>query len=127
MSKKALIRFCPGQPGKKKSDFLWPKKGQDDKVRLASIVGGGTSDFGLVVYTGRTVTAADVFAKVIDSGSNINSAGDALADLADFTDQLGAHKIGTVVQLIVDDSAPRGFLLVRTGHRPYSVDPSKLP
>lgn len=114
MSKKALIRFDPKKPEKQSSDFLAPIRDESGGLSLASLKNGKVSEYGLVIFTGRTVTSNDVFAKLVDSGKKIASVDETLADLEAFVGQLSSFNIGNVLELGTSESAPSGFELKKT-------------
>jgi hypothetical protein len=127
MSKKALVRFDPTQPEKLSSDFLAPFRDERGAVGLASLKTGKPIQYGLVVFTGRAVTANDVFAKVVDAGHKVPSVPSTLADLEAFITQLSLCGIGAVVELQTSTENACGFLLKKTAFKSGSPEVRSLP
>lgn len=127
MSKRALVRFEPTQPEKQSSDFLAPLRGEAGAVGLASLKTGKPVEYGLVVFTGRDVTANDIFAKLVDAGHKVFSVADVLADLESFVSQLSSQGLGSVVQLEASPEASRGFLLKKTSFKAGPAKSRTLP
>lgn len=127
MSKKALVRFDPKKPEKGSSDFLAPIRNESGGIVLASLMNGKVAKYGLVIFTGRTVTSNDVFAKLVDSGKKIISVDETLADLDAYVEQLGSFSIGNVVALEMSESAPRGFVLKKTNFKAGTSKSRSLP
>ncbi len=127
MSKKSIVRFDPKKPEKQSSDFIAPIRDENGNVSLASLKNGKRSDFGLVTFSGRTVTSDDIFAKLVDSGIKITSLDDTLADLRAFVDQLGSFNIGNVLELVNCESLPCGFELKKTSFKAIASKSRGLP
>ena len=85
---------------------------------LASLKTGKEFPCGLMVYTGRDVTANDIFAKLVDSGRQFKSVDETLADLDAYVQALGDFKIGNVLELLPCQELVRGFQLNKTEFRP---------
>jgi len=127
MSKKSLVRFDPQKTGKQSSDFLAPIRDEGGELVLASLKNGIESEYGLVIFTGRTVTSNDVFAKLVDSGRKIVSVDETLADFEAYVEQLGSFNIGNVLELKRNENLCRGFELKKTELKAEISKPRGLP
>ena len=104
-------------------DFLVPLR-DGGELRLFGLASGAFREQGLVVYTGREVTAEDLRARLAGTGRAEDAR--SRADLVTYLGFLQAMKIGNVVALAPAPGDPEGFILRKLRERP-PVTPSKLP
>lgn len=97
-TKKLLTAFNPAKPDSPTIDVLipWVRDGQRILRGLSS---GKESALGMMVYTGRSITENDVFAKLVNSGAVIMDTAETLALLRSYLEQLQFLKIGNVARL----------------------------
>jgi hypothetical protein len=99
-SKKLLVALDPNSPDRPSSDFLIPIT-SDGVPFLFGLRSKCAILFGLVVFTGKSVSVNDLFAKLVDSGRTISSVEAALDTLAAYLAKLGNLKIGQIVEIAV--------------------------
>ena len=104
MTRKALVRFDPARPKAASFDFLALVAGEDGSFSLTSVKTGNAARFGLVVYTGRTVTAEFIYARLTKSGQERQPLDEARGLLERFVEDVSSFKIGNVVELASDGS-----------------------
>ena len=78
-----LVKYDPANPEKSSSEFLFPNR-NSGTIALCSIKNNAPSEFGLVVYTGRDLSSADLFARIIETGHVIKSVEQMMCDLKIF-------------------------------------------
>ena len=93
MSKKVLVRFDVSRPEKQSSDFLAVYRDGGTK-KLRSLKNGKESEYGITVFTGRSVGSNDLFAKIVDSGQKVASVDLLLEDLQSYIDSVKGFKVG---------------------------------
>ncbi|MBK8803829.1 MAG: hypothetical protein IPN71_17630 [Fibrobacteres bacterium] len=81
------------------SDFLVPIC-LEGEIRLFGLHSKKIFEKGMVVYVGRDVSTADLFAKLVDSKCVIPDVKSQLAYLDQFFDSLSGFKIGEFVRLL---------------------------
>lgn len=97
-TKKLLVPFAPSRPEWNSTDFLIPRL-RESKVELRGVDGGERFEFGRMVYIGLPVKESDLFARLVDSGTRIESVEDALISLRRYIDLLQGIKIGSVARI----------------------------
>jgi len=127
MSKKMLVRFDPDKPEKQSSDFLAPIPNEQGEVRLSSLKTGKESEFGLVVFTGRPISANDVFAKIVDSGHKTRSVNETLECLGAYVESLPSLSIGSVVTLERVNDVSRDFIFKKSDLKSGSSSQKRQP
>lgn len=121
-SKKILTAFDPKKPTAKSSDFLCPVMEQGTPV-FYGLKSKRVFTHGVVVFVGRTLTANDVFAKLVDSGRKIESVSQCLKDIESYLAALSERRLGDVFGIARQDA---GLVLVATDLRP-DVERVPLP
>ncbi len=106
-------------------DFLVPLR-DGEGFRLFGLASGAFREQGLVVHTGRDVTAEDLRARLADSRHGCADVARRMAALNAYLGLLQATKIGNVVALEPAPGDPEGFILRKLRERP-PVTLSKLP
>lgn len=117
-TKKLLVAFDYEKPEEASSDFLVPLQ-TEEQTSLYGLMSGREHEYGLMVYLGRSITENDLFAKLVDSKANIESAEDTLAALKRYVERLQSLRIGNVARLqrtavgdfdlVVVANTPSGF------------------
>lgn len=122
--KKILVPFDENKPGKQFRDYIYPEVLSND-VYFVGISKPKRWTKGMVVYTGKEITANDVFARIVDSGKKINSVDSLFNNLQNYIDQLSGFSIGNIVEIEADPV--NGFMLKKSEDRPISGAVSKIP
>ncbi|MGV3606506.1 MAG: hypothetical protein ACO1RA_08855 [Planctomycetaceae bacterium] len=97
-TKKLLTAFNLAKPDSPNSDFLIPWE-RDGQQILRGLSSGKEAALGMMVYTGRSISENDMFAKLVNSGAVITDAAKTLALLRSYLEQLQFLKIGNVARL----------------------------
>ncbi len=122
--KKMLVPFDEKNPGKVSRDFIYPETAGSD-VFFTGIKKTKKWNKGMVVYTGKDITANDLFAKIVDSGKKIDSVQRFVDDLREYLLQVSEFSIGNILEIQRDGS--RGFRLKKVGSSSDFMETSKIP
>ncbi len=121
-TKKMLSSVTYGDFKSKSKEFLIPFTG-DERNGFRGIESGKSSQYGLMAFIGRDITANDIFAKLVDSGQKIDSVDAVLASITEFLEQLQQFKVGNIIGISYSDDG-EGFSLVKEANR-LPKDPRK--
>jgi len=125
-TKKCLVAFDPKTPHARSSDFLVPV--WDGEVpKFFGIDSGKLWPLGRVVFVGQEITVNDIFAKLVDSGRRIESVDRVLKEIEAYISMVEDQRIGSVLELRADPSAPVGVVLSRTDIKAQASPKKKLP
>ncbi|HEY2154689.1 MAG TPA: hypothetical protein VGH33_03600, partial [Isosphaeraceae bacterium] len=100
-TKKLLVAFDPTDRKGRLSDFVVPWMRGDQAV-LLGLRSSKECALGLVIFTGRGVSANDLFARLVDSGVHIENVNGLMSDLGCYIERVRALAIGNVVRLAPD-------------------------
>ena len=96
-------------------EFLVPQIGPPVRHVFVGIDSGKYAEFGVICYTGKDVTANDLFARYVDNRAKIPDVGHALEVFNEFLRQLTAFRVGNVLSIRYGD---RAFQLALEHQRP---------
>ena len=116
MTKKNLVAFDPSKPEAKSADFLAPVV-ESGRIVLFGLKSQKIQSMGLVVFSGKELSPNDVFARIVDTGRQIESVDTLLADISEYLAALKNQRIGDVVTI---DRKDDRVTLIRTDFRPTS-------
>jgi len=122
-TKTLLVSFDPDKPDSRTTDFLAVQV--EGAPAFIGMKTKKVSSFGLLVYVGKQLSAADLFAKLVDSGHRIESVPRTLNALERYIELLQTFRIGNV--LTVEPDRCNGFNLIKFASTPPSTGSSKLP
>ena len=111
-TRKILVAFDPDKPTKSGSDFLAPLL-RHGRVSLWGTRSNSAQEYGLVVFTGREVASADIFAKLVDGGLKISSVEDQVDLIETYISILNSTQIGQVYIVAADGAEMARFQLER--------------
>lgn len=96
-TKKILVPYDLDNPKKDYNVFLYPNINSLEINSFIEIGKNKEWKVGRVVFTGKTITKNDVFAKIVDSGERIESVNKLLQQLDEYLNQISLFKIGDIV------------------------------
>lgn len=83
-----------------------------------NLTGGSSSDFGLIAYSGREVTASDLVIKMKEKRLAGADDGETLNALEHYLSELQNFKLGNVIRVEYNSRADFGFRLVKEANSP---------
>jgi hypothetical protein len=116
-TKKMLIPVDLDNSNKKHRGFVYPNFDSGEINSFLVIGSDKVWEHAMVVYTGKSITKNDIFAKIVDSGKQIKSVKMVLEQLDNYLGQIKGFRIGDI--LGIKDSHD-GFKLVK-------IEKSKAP
>jgi len=119
-TKKLLVAFNPEQPKTPSSDFLIPFQAEGRTI-LYGMKSGHEHMYGLMIYVGRAITENDLFAKLVDSGTKIESVDETVSLLRQYIEKLQSLHIGNVVRIQASHSGTSSFELELVAKTPAGV------
>ena len=124
-TKKLLVAFDPKRPQVESSDFLVPAW-EEETPCLLGLKSGKLHDYGLVVFLGRDVTVNDLFAKLVDTGREVENVDRIVAELGAYLGMVKERRIGEVLSVEATPGEAIGFALRKTDVKASSAG-KKLP
>lgn len=97
MTRKILVPIDIENPEKTINDFLYPKPTENGLV-LTRIKNGEKWDFGMVILTSE-INEYEIFKKIVDSGTKIESVENLLKVLKDYVQETPNYKIGNILEI----------------------------
>lgn len=125
-TKKCLVAFDSRTPRARSADLLVPIR-DNGYPKLFGVDSGDFWRLGRVVLAGRSISADDMFARLVESGTAIDNVERALADLRAYTSMLKAQRVGSVVELRAEPDTDAGFILSKTDVRAEATPRKQLP
>jgi len=116
-TKKLLVAFNPDKPNSKSKDFLFPIY-TEDNPKFFGLSSGKYFEYGMLVLVGKSVSVNDLFAKLVDSGREIESVDETLESIGNYFELAKTFKIGNIVQAVEDTSSIIGVGLERVNFKP---------
>jgi len=95
---KLLAAFDPQNPLCPSGDFLVLIR-EEGCTSFYGLKSGRQQLYGLVVYLGGSITEADIFAKLVDSGFQIEDVAKALSLICSYMDKIRGAQIGNVIRV----------------------------
>ncbi len=122
-TRKLLVPFVPSDPERRSTDFLIPAPASDGPgYRFSGLTTGRPAMYGMMVFLGRSVSANDLFAKLVDTGAKIDDVPATIAAISVYLDAIQAFKIGNIVAISDSVSGRAPFEL-----RLVAVTPGGFP
>ncbi|MEQ8847428.1 hypothetical protein [Botrimarina sp.] len=122
-AKKLLTSFDPSNPKGRGGGFVVPIV-ENERVRFFDLQSNRFSEFAMMVFVGRPITANDLFAKLVDTGRHIPNVEEAMRMLSRYVICLSNHKVGNVVSIEPGDRNNDAFQLVKLADTPSAASRS---
>ena len=119
-TKKLLVSFDPSNPDGRGGGFVVPAIA-GERVCFLDLQSNRQSDFAMMVFIGREVAANDLFAKLVETGRQIESVEETFQVLSQFVGSLGSFRIGNVVSIESAQQDAGGFRLVKVAETPSAA------
>ena len=123
-SKKILVPIDIENPEKIINDFLYPEISKNT-TSLLGIKNKKEWKYGMVVYKGSGITENDLFAKIVDAKTKIESVNELLNNLIIYLEKVKDFSIGNIIYIERIDEF--GFTFKKYANRPNIKRNSKLP
>ncbi|WP_103072257.1 hypothetical protein [Aquimarina sediminis] len=124
-SRKAIVPINIENPDKKINDFLYPKL-TNDGASFFRVSNEKEWKYGMVVLKGGGVTENDLFAKIVDAKTKIESVDKLLETLKVYLEKVKEFSIGNIVY-VESSNNNEGFVLKKHANRPNIKRNNKLP
>ena len=124
-TKKLLAPYDPQHPKKVLEGFLCPMV-EGEEAFFINIDTGEEWEQGLVVFIGEEITEADLFARIVDEGYEIESVQELVELLKVYIGEMGQLKVGNIVA-IEPDSLDPGFRLRKLAEKAPNERKRRLP
>ncbi|WP_298140193.1 hypothetical protein [Flavobacterium sp.] len=124
-SRKVIVPIDIEKPDKNINDFLYPKL-TNDVVSFFRISNEKEWKYGMVILKGGGVTENDLFAKIVDAKTKIESVDKLLYTLKVYLEKVKEFSIGNIVYVESSDN-DEGFILKKLANRPNINRNNKLP
>lgn len=122
-AKKLLTSFDPSNPEGRGGGFVVPIV-ENERVRFFDLQSKRFSEFAMMVFVGRQITANDLFAKLVDTGRHIPNVEEAMRMLSRYVLCLSNYKVGNVVSIEPSDNDNDAFQLVKLADTPSAASRS---
>lgn len=119
-AKKLLTSFDPSNPEGRGGGFVVPIF-ENERIRFFDLKSKRFSEFAMMVFVGRQITANDLFAKLVDTGRHISNVEETMRLLSRYVLSLSNYKIGNVVSIKPSDSDNETFQLVKLADTPSAA------
>lgn len=120
-AKKLLTSFDPSNPEGRGGGFVVPTV-ENERIRFFDLKSKRFSEFAMMVYVGRQITANDLFAKLVDTGRHIPNVEETMRMLSRYILCLSNYKVGNV--LLIEPSDSDAFQFVKLADTPSAASRS---
>ncbi|MEM7487382.1 MAG: hypothetical protein AAF348_19405 [Bacteroidota bacterium] len=124
-SRKVIVPIDIENPDKKINDFLYPKL-TNDGVSFFRVSNEKEWKYGMIVLKGGGVTENDLFAKIVDAKTKIESVDKLLDTLKIYLEKVREFSIGNIIYIEPNDNH-EGFELRKYANRLNIKRNNKLP
>jgi hypothetical protein len=118
--KKLLVSFDPSKPDWRGGGFVVPTI-DGERFFFLDLQCRRQSEFALMVFVGREISANDLFARLVETGLQIESVHETFGILSQFVDSLRSFRIGNVVSIEPAPKDAGGFRLVKVAETPSAA------
>lgn len=119
-SRKIIVPIDLGKTDKKINDYLYPKLTYNG-ASLFQISNEKEWKYGMVVLKGGGITEKDLFVKIVDAKTKIESVDTLISTLIIYLERINEFSIGNIVY-IESSNDNTGFSLKKLRNRPESSD-----
>ena len=119
-TKKLLASFDPLNPEGRGGGFVVPVV-ENERTCFFDLKSKRISEFAMMVFVGREITANDLFAKLVDTGREIPGVEETLSMLSRYILCLANYKVGNVVSVETSDHEDNAFQLVKLADTPSAA------
>lgn len=102
-AKKLLTSFDPSNPKGREGGFVVPIV-ESERIHFFDLKSKQFSEFAMMVFVGRQISANDLFAKLVDTGRHIPNVDETMRILSRYVLSLSNHRIGNVVSIKPSDN-----------------------
>lgn len=124
-SRKIIVPFDIENPSKKINDFLYPKL-RSDGASFFQVSNEKEWKYGMVVLKGGGITENDLFARIVDAKTKIESVDILLNTLLVYLEKINDFSIGNII-ILESSNDDNGFILKKHANRPKIKSNNKLP
>lgn len=124
-TRKLLVAYDPLKPSDGSGDFLVPIN-DSGGILFFGLRSRRQCGQGRVVYIGKEITMNDVFAKLVDSGREIENVLQTTKGIEEYLRMLQDYKIGNIIGIETSRDETSGFRLTKVANM-GAVEKKRLP